>query len=106
MLDVIITRRSVRRYSDRGIPKNVLDKIIEAGRQSPSAANKQPYHFIVVTDSEIKKELRGLVYCFLKNAPVVIVSCANPNLLVFRYLRIFSPMLLFSLVLLPHPLNM
>jgi nitroreductase len=40
MLEVILSRRSIRRYEDKEIPKNVLDKIIEGGRQSPSAANK------------------------------------------------------------------
>ena len=81
MLEVILSRRSIRRYEDKEIPKNVLDKIIEAGRQSPSAGNKQPYRFVVVTDSEIKQELGGLFSRFLKKAPVVIVGCANPQAL-------------------------
>ncbi len=79
MLDVILSRRSIRRYEDKEIPKDVLDKIVESGRQSPSAANKQPYRIVIVTDSEIKNELSGLITRFLKNAPVVIVGCANPN---------------------------
>jgi len=81
LLDVILNRRSIRRYENKEIPKDVLDKIVEAGRQSPSAANRQPYHFVIVTDSEIKKELKGLVSRFLKDAPVVIVGCANPKAL-------------------------
>ena len=55
LLDVILRRRSIRRYENKEIPKNVLDKIVEAGRQTPSAANRQPYRFVIVTDSEIKK---------------------------------------------------
>ena len=81
LLDVILNRRSIRRYENKEIPKDVLDKIVEAGRQSPSAANRQPYRFVIVTDSEIKKELKGLVSRFLKDAPVVIVGCANPKAL-------------------------
>lgn len=81
LVDVILSRRSIRQYDDKDIPKDVLDKILEAGRQSPSAANRQPYQFVVVTESEIKKELSGLVSGFLKNAPVVIVGCANPKAL-------------------------
>jgi nitroreductase len=81
LVDVILSRRSIRQYDDNDIPKDVLDKILEAGRQSPSAANRQPYQFVVVTDSEIKKELSGLVSGFLKNAPVVIVGCANTKAL-------------------------
>ena len=81
LVDVILSRRSIRQYDDKDIPKDVLDKILEAGRQSPSAANRQPYQFVVVTDSEIKKELSGLVSGFLKNAPVVLVGCANTKAL-------------------------
>ena len=81
LLDVILRRRSIRRYENKEIPKDVLDKIVEAGRQSPSAANRQPYHFVIVTDSEIKKELKGRFSRFLKDAPVVIVGCANPKAL-------------------------
>jgi nitroreductase len=81
LVDVILSRRSIRKYDDKDIPKDVLDKILEAGRQSPSAANRQPYQFVVVTESEIKKELSGLVSGFLKNAPVVIVGCANTKAL-------------------------
>ncbi len=81
LLDVILNRRSIRRYENKAIPKDVLDKIIEAGRQSPSAVNKQPYHFVIVTDSELKKDLKGLLSRFLEKAPVVIVGCANTKAL-------------------------
>jgi nitroreductase len=79
VFDVILSRRSIRRYEDREIPKDVLDKIVEAGRQSPSAANRQPYRFVIVTDSELKKAVSGLVSRFVKSVPVVIVGCANPK---------------------------
>ena len=81
VVDVILSRKSIREYYDKDIPTDVLNKIMEAGRQSPSAANRQPYRFIVVSDSEIKKELPGLVSGFLKNAPIVIVGCANPKVM-------------------------
>ena len=81
LFDVILNRRSIRRYEDKEIPKDVLDQIVEAGRQSPSAANRQPYHFVIVTDSEIKQKLPGRFSGFLKNAPVIIVGCANPKAL-------------------------
>ena len=81
LVDVISSRRSIRKYADKDIPRDVLDKILEAGRQSPSAANRQPYRLVVVTNSEIKKELPGLVSRFLKNAPVVIIGCANTKAL-------------------------
>ena len=81
MFDVIFGRRSIRRYEDKEIPQEVLDKIVEAGRQSPSAVNKQPYRFVIVTDSGLKKELKSLFSRFLEKAPVVIVGCANTKAL-------------------------
>jgi nitroreductase len=79
MLDVILSRRSIRCYLDKEIPADVLNKIVEAGRQSPSAANRQPYHFVIVTDSEIKKELKGSYSSFIEKAPAIIVGCADPK---------------------------
>jgi nitroreductase len=79
VFDVILSRRSIRRYEDKEIPQDVLDKIVEAGRQAPSAANRQPYHFVIVTDAELKKAISGLISRFVKTAPVVIVGCANPK---------------------------
>lgn len=78
LVDIVLSRRSIRRYEKREIPKDVLDKILEAGRQAPSAANRQPWHFIAVTDDAIKNELsKGMWNKFLKDAPIVIVGCAN-----------------------------
>jgi nitroreductase len=79
-IDFVMSRRSIRRYEKKDIPSDILEKIIEAGRQAPSAANRQPRRFIILTDYEIKKELsKGLFNRFLKNSPVVIVGCANPK---------------------------
>jgi nitroreductase len=79
-IDFVLSRRSIRRYEKKDIPSDILEKIIEAGRQAPSAANRQPRRFIILTDYEIKKELsKGLFNRFLKNSPVVIVGCANPK---------------------------
>lgn len=77
LVDVVLSRRSIRRYEQREIPKDVLNRILEAGRQAPSAANRQPWHFIVLTDSEIKKELsKGLFNRHIKNSAFTIVGCA------------------------------
>jgi len=48
--DAIRARRNVRRYEDRAIPPEHLDRILEAGRRAPSARNRQPWDFVVVTD--------------------------------------------------------
>jgi nitroreductase len=77
VIELISSRRSIRKYENKEIPKQVLDQILEAGRQSPSAMNKQPYRFVVVTKSELKKEMKAIFSRFLDGAPVVIVGCAN-----------------------------
>ena len=86
LVDVVLSRRSIRRYEQKEIPKDVLDKILEAGRQAPSAANKQPWHFIVLTDSEIKKELsKGMFNRFIKDAPITVVGCAHKDLIASKW---------------------
>lgn len=50
--DAIRSRRNVRDYEDRPIPDEVLDKILEAGRRTPSSRNEQRWDFVVVTDRE------------------------------------------------------
>ena len=100
MFDVILSRRSIRKFDNKEIPKDVLDQIVEAGRQSPSAVNKQSYRFVIVTDSEIKKELKGLFSRFLKNASVVLVGCANTKaLLTGKWANIDTAIALQNMVL-------
>ena len=78
LLDVVLSRRSIRKYEQKKIPSEVLGKILEAGRKAPSAANRQPWHFIVVTDDAIKLELsKGLFNKHIKKSPVTIVGCAD-----------------------------
>jgi nitroreductase len=99
LLDVVLSRRSVRRYEPKEIPRDVLDQILEAGRQAPSAANKQPWHFIVLTDSEIKMELsKGLFNRFIKDAPVTIVGCAHKDLIAGKWSMVSTTIALQNMV--------
>ncbi len=47
---IIQSRRSIRRYVDRPVPADVLRRVLEAGRWAPSAHNRQPWRFAVITD--------------------------------------------------------
>ena len=81
-IELILSRRSVRRFEQKAIPKEVLNRILEAARQAPSAANRQPWRLIFITDNNIKKQLsKGLFNRFIKNAPLTIVGCANTRAL-------------------------
>ena len=74
-IDILLTRRSVRRYADTPIPQEKIDKILEAGRQSPSAVNRQPWHFILITDQSIKDKLgNGLFNRHIRKAPLTIIG--------------------------------
>lgn len=51
-------RRSVRDFSDKPVPKEIIENCIKAAGTAPSGANLQPWHFIVVSNPEIKKKIR------------------------------------------------
>jgi nitroreductase len=57
VFEAIRTLLAVRRYRDRPVPEDVLRRVLEAGRLSASAMNKQPWHFIVVQDSNMLRQL-------------------------------------------------
>ncbi len=78
LIDTILTRRSIRRYEIKDISEEVLRQILEAGRQAPSAANRQPVRFVVVKDRDLLKTLCDtLITRFVKYAPLAIVGCAD-----------------------------
>ncbi len=52
-LNTIFNRRSVRKYKSRPVSRKWIDKVVEAGRMAPSAMNKQPWKFYIVTNKEI-----------------------------------------------------
>ena len=57
ILELIKNRQSDRKYRDKPVEKEKLDRILEAGRMSPSACNAQPWKFIVVTDPTLRAGL-------------------------------------------------
>ena len=60
-LEAILTRRSTRRYKDEMPDRELIEKVIEAGRYAPSGSNSQTTHFIVFTDKKILSELAETV---------------------------------------------
>lgn len=51
-------RRTVRDFSDRPVPRAVIEECLRTAGTAPSGANLQPWHFVVVTDPEIKRRIR------------------------------------------------
>jgi nitroreductase len=79
--DLIRTRESVRNYDpNRPLPKEILEKILDAGRLAPSACNYQPWKFIVISSSAILDKVRA---CYnrgwLKDAPHILVVLGLRN---------------------------
>lgn len=80
MLEIIRRRQSDRKYSSKPVETGKLERILEAGRLSPSACNAQPWKFVVVTNASLLAEVADAasektlgMNTFLKQAPVLIV---------------------------------
>jgi coenzyme F420-0:L-glutamate ligase/coenzyme F420-1:gamma-L-glutamate ligase len=57
LLDIIHTRRSIRRYLDRPVPPALIDQLLEAATWAPSAHNRQPWRFVVIQTVAVKAQL-------------------------------------------------
>lgn len=72
--EVIRNRKSVREYSGKVVEKELIEKIIDAGRVAATARNEQPWEFIATSDKEIRDKICGM--CpngpFIKDAPLLI----------------------------------
>jgi len=58
----VLTRRSVRNFSDKPVPEPLISRVLEAGRFAPSGGNCQPWKFIVVTDRALINEMNEASY--------------------------------------------
>ena len=82
--EVIFTRKSVRSFQDKEISQEILNNMMEAARLSPSFQNRQCWRFVVVKDKKLISDLAlrsgmvSKVNFFIKDAPIVIVACADP----------------------------
>jgi nitroreductase len=76
--DAVTSRRNVRQYEDRSIPGGDLDRVLEAGRRSPSSRNWQPWDFVVVTERgrlvELAKVWQGASHIARSAATVALVA--------------------------------
>jgi len=81
ILEVIQTRRSIRKYKPEPISEDEINKILEAGRWAPSAGNSQPWKFIVIKSKEIRKDLADALPTgrFISDATLGIAVVINPE---------------------------
>ncbi|MBC7235559.1 MAG: nitroreductase family protein [Chloroflexi bacterium] len=80
-LETIMKRRSIRKYKPEPIPDEDLKQILEAGRQAPSAANRQPWHVVVVGDAEQKRRVAQACngQMWMADAAYILVACGLPE---------------------------
>ena len=79
VLDNILARTSIRSYQDRPVEQDKIEKMLRAGMAAPSAVDKRPWHFVVVTDKQL---LNGLAEAnpnagMAARAPLAIVVCGD-----------------------------
>lgn len=91
MLSLMKRRQSERKYLDLPVEKEKIERIVEAGRISPSACNGQPWHFIVVDDPGLRQEVAAAtesavlrMNSFVREAPVLIVVVREKSNLTSR----------------------
>lgn len=76
----ILTRTSIRKYQARAVEAGKIDTLLRAAMAAPTAMNKQPWHFVVVTDKEVLKAIGGERGAErFANVPLAIVVCGDLN---------------------------
>ena len=81
VLEAIRRRRSVRAYSNQPISREVMDRMRQALRSAPSACNYQPWHFVIVSDEELRREIAKAAngQSWMAAAPITVVACGLPG---------------------------
>jgi len=81
-LSLVQKRRSIRRYKDKPVEPEKIDRLIESALRAPSSRGFNPWEFVVVTDRILLERLSKAKphgASFLKDASLGIVVCANPE---------------------------
>jgi len=87
----MLSRRSIRKYKNEPVSEEAINNILETGRQSPSATNIQPWHFIVLRDQKAKEACSfGGFNRFTKDAAFIIVGLYKPSEAVIERLALMD----------------
>ena len=82
VLQAIMSRKSIREYSDKEIAPEIIDKLVKAGMAAPSSRDRRPWHFIVVSDRAILESLGNQLKnaSCLKSSDKAIIVCGDDEL--------------------------
>lgn len=80
MIDAILARRSIRKYTDEPVSEEHITAMLEAAMSAPSGMNLKPWHFVVVSERERLDRLGATTksWGMLKEAPLAVVVCGDP----------------------------
>ncbi|TFG65044.1 MAG: nitroreductase [Spirochaetales bacterium] len=79
LLPEIENRQSIRKFTNKTVNKEQLKRIVEAGRRAPSAKNRQPWRFVVITDQELKEKIKVAAFNqeYVSEAGAIIAACST-----------------------------
>ena len=77
ILEVIKKRRSIRKYKNERVSKNLLLQLIEAAIWAPSGSNVQPWYFIIVEDPDVVEQVNAFSPGLLGRPPSIILICSD-----------------------------
>jgi nitroreductase len=80
VIDLIMSRRSIRQYADQPVPRELLEELLRAAMAAPSAVNARPWEFVVATDPAVLAEFRAQLRYGRHNAPAAIIVCGHPGI--------------------------
>jgi len=77
--EAIHTRRSIRKFQDKALSRDMVLDLLEAARQAPSGNNAQPWKFIVIEDETLRRKIAEISHnqTWMASAPVYIAACAD-----------------------------
>lgn len=75
--EALLKRRSVRKFTEEKIDEDVIDQLMHAAMSGPSACNKKPWEFYVVTNADILEKLYGAAHYSKIKAPLAIIVVGN-----------------------------
>jgi len=73
-IECLKTRRSIRAYEERSVPKTLIEEIVDCARLAATAMNAQPWEFVIVTERDARERIAEVVghSGFLRQAPVTV----------------------------------
>ena len=83
VVEALMTRRSVRNFNYKSVAQETIETILKAAMHAPSARNRQPWHFFVITDREILKQIPNAhpFAAMTPEASFAVVVCADDEIL-------------------------